>query len=110
MHIQRVKDIIRELQETSSTNEKIKILKSNKENELLKLVLEYTYNPYKKYGVSEKILNTVISDRTSSKTIFELLDTLASNNINNSFREEIGAFKNTNICHWDLYEKMTLKD
>ena len=110
MHIQKVKDIIRELQETSSTNEKIKILKSNKENELLKLVLEYTYNTYKKYGISQNILNTVTSDRTSSKTIFELLDTLASNNINNSFREEIGAFKNTNICHWDLYEKMTLKD
>ena len=110
MHIQRVKNIIKDLQETSSTNEKIKILKNNEENELLKLVLEYTYNPYKKYGVSEKILNTVTSDRTSSKTIFELLDTLASNNINNSFREEIGAFKNTNICHWDLYEKMILKD
>ena len=110
MHIQKIKDIIKDLQETSSTNEKIKILKNNEENELLKLVLEYTYNPYKKYGVSEKILNTVTSDRTSSKTIFELLDTLASNNINNSFREEIGAFKNTNICHWDLYEKMILKD
>ena len=110
MHIQKIKDIIKDLQETSSTNEKIKILKNNEENELLKLVLEYTYNPYKKYGVSEKILNTVTSDRTSSKTIFELLDTLASNNINNSLREEIGAFKNTNKCHWDLYEKMILKD
>jgi hypothetical protein len=75
MHIQKIKDIIKDLQETSSTNEKIKILKNNKENELLKLVLEYTYNPYKKYGVSEKVLNTVTSDRTSSKTIFKLLDT-----------------------------------
>ena len=110
MHIQRVKDIIRELQETSSTNEKIKILKSNKENELLKLVLEYTYNPYKKYGISQNILNTISSDRRSSKAIFSLLDMLSSNNINNSLREEIGAFKNTNICHWDLYERMILKD
>ena len=110
MYIQRIKDIIEDLQNTSSVNDKINILKANSENELLKLILEYTYNPYKKYGVSEKILNTVTSNRKSSKTIFELLDTLALNNINNSLREEIGAFKNTNKCHWDLYEKMILKD
>ena len=110
MYIQKIKDIIEDLQNTSSINDKINILKANSENELLKLILEYTYNPYKKYGVSEKILNTVTSNRKSSKTIFELLDTLALNNINNSLREEIGAFKNTNKCHWDLYEKMILKD
>ena len=110
MHIQRVKDIIKSLEDTSSVNGKIKILKSNSENELLKLILECTYNTYKKYGISENVLATVSSNRKNSKTIFELLDILASNNINNSLREEIGAFKNANMEHWDLYKKMILKD
>ena len=108
--MQKIKEIIKELQNTTSTNEKIKILKTNSENELLKLILEYTYNPYKKYGVSEKVLNVISSDNTSSKDIFELLDILASSDINNSLRDEIGAFKNANMSHWDLYEKMILKD
>ena len=110
MNIQEIKKIIKDLQNTTGTNDKINILKDNSDNILLKKVLEYTYNPYKKYGVSEKVLNTVSSDRTSSKDIFELLDILASNNINNSLREGIGAFKNANIDNWDLYEKMILKD
>ena len=94
--MERIREIINLLQETPGTNDKIDILKLNSENELLKRVLEYTYNPYKKYGISEKILNSVSSDRTSSKDIFELLDILSSNNINDSLRNEIGAFKNTN--------------
>lgn len=108
--MKQIKEIINLLRETSGTNDKIGILKMNSENELLKKVLEYTYNPYKKYGVSEKIVNNIASNRTSSKTIFELLDTLSSNNINDSLRNEIGAFKNSNLEHWDLYEKMILKD
>lgn len=108
--MKQIKEIINLLRETSGTNDKIGILKMNSENELLKKVLEYTYNPYKKYGVSEKIMNNIASNRTSSKTIFELLDTLSSNNINDSLRNEIGAFKNSNLEHWDLYEKMILKD
>ena len=110
MDIQEIKNIVKDLQNTPGTNDKIKILKNNSENILLKKVLEYTYNPYKKYGVSEKVLNTVSSDKTSSKDIFKLLDILASSNINNSLREEVGAFKNANIENWDLYEKMILKD
>ena len=108
--MKQIKEIINLLRETSGTNDKIGILKMNSENELLKKVLEYTYNPYKKYGVSEKIMNNITSNRTSSKTIFELLDTLSLNNINDSLRNEIGAFKNSNLEHWDLYEKMLLKD
>ena len=108
--MKQIKEIINLLRETSGTNDKISILKMNSENELLKKVLEYTYNPYKKYGVSKKIMDNITSDRKSSKNIFELLDTLSSNNINDSLRNEIGAFKNSNLEHWDLYEKMILKD
>ena len=108
--MKQIKEIINLLRETSGTNDKISILKLNSENELLKRVLEYTYNPYKRYGISEKILSNVSSYRTSSKDIFELLDILSSSNINDNLRNEIGAFKNANIEDWDLYEKMILKD
>ena len=108
--MERIREIINVLQETPGTNDKIDILKLNSENELLKRVLEYTYNPYKKYGISEKILNSVSSDRTSSKDVFELLDILSSSNINDNLRNEIGAFKNANGEYWDIYEKMILKD
>ena len=108
--MKKIKEIIKLLRETSGTNDKIGILKINSENELLKKILEYTYNPYKKYGISEKIINSISSSRTSPKTIFELLDILSLNNINDNLRDEIGAFKNANIEDWDLYEKMILKD
>lgn len=108
--MKKIKEIIKLLRETPGTNDKISILKKNSENELLKNVLEYTYNPYKKYGISEKIINSISSSRTSSKTIFELLDILSLNNINDNLRDEIGAFKNANEEYWDIYEKMILKD
>ena len=53
--MKQIKEIINLLRETSGTNDKIGILKMNSENELLKNVLEYTYNPYKKYGVLPSI-------------------------------------------------------
>lgn len=108
--MKKIKEIVELLQITSRTNDKIKILKNNKDNLLLQQVLEYTYNPYKKYGVSGTVLSSISTNNTSSKGIFELLDILSSNNINDSLRGEIGAFKNANEDNWDLYEKMILKD
>ncbi len=52
--MKQVAEIIKKLQNTSGTNDKIAILKANIDNELLKKVLYYTYNPYMKYGLSYK--------------------------------------------------------
>lgn len=50
-------NIIEKIAQTSSSNEKIEILKANKDNELLKKVLYYCYNPlfnyYTKHQVEE---------------------------------------------------------
>ncbi len=49
--------ILRKIQETSSSNEKQGILESNKNDELLKEILEFVYNPYFRTGLSTKKIN-----------------------------------------------------
>lgn len=49
--------ILKRIQETSSSKEKQGILESNKNNELLKEILEFVYNPYFKTGLSSKKIN-----------------------------------------------------
>lgn len=105
--------IIKELENESSTNGKIEILKENKHNELLQKVLLYTYNT-KKYGVSEKVLDTILSKNIIGeceyKDIFSLLNKLADSNINDNFRRQIGLFFNENKEHEELYKRIILKD
>lgn len=107
----KIVEIIKQLESTSSTNDKIKILKSNKDNELLQRVLEYTLNPYKKYKITEK---TLIEGECKSNfdDIFKLLDTLSTSNINDLLREEVNAFLGDieNLEIRELYKRMILKD
>ena len=50
--MKEVKKFIEEMRATSSSLEKIKVLK--KQNCFVKGVLEYTYNPYKQFYVTKK--------------------------------------------------------
>lgn len=105
--------IIEELRNTSSTKEKENILKRNKDNELLQKVLYYTYNPYMKYGISEKSIKSDASKPLAYFDIFELLNVLEKNNINDNLRFEVNNFLG-NFSHeiglFDLYKCMILKD
>ena len=84
-----VENILNEVRKTSSTNMKIEILNKNKENDLLAKILEYTYNPHKRYGISEKLVLTPSSeDIPKEKDIFKMLDKLANNNINDSLESK----------------------
>lgn len=49
-----VKEILDKIASTSSRNEKETILKQNKDNELLKEVLQFVYNPFIVTGLSDK--------------------------------------------------------
>ena len=84
-------EIIRQLEQTSSTNGKEFILKKNKDNELLKKILWYTYNPNLKYGISENFLNKLEFDEEdcSPGNLFALLDLLAKSNINDELRNRV---------------------
>ena len=89
--------IIEQLRNTSGTNDKLQILKDNKDNELLKKVLYYTYNDNLQYGFSEKKLRELLN--TQSTLIynmwndgFDMLDILASSNINDDLRARAVTF------------------
>lgn len=93
----KILQIIADLRNTTSTNEKKAILEQNKDNDLLKKILLYTYDPFKKYGVSEKVLKTIIEEGDaqylpSNLDLFKFLDKVYSNNINNELRKQIGAY------------------
>ena len=105
-------EIINQLRNENSTNGKLKILKDNKDNELLKKVLEYTYNPFKKYGVSEKSLTCKEGNiNYEIDNIFKLLDLLSSSNINDSLRDATNSFLSVvKKDIRDIYKCMLLKD
>lgn len=111
--MENIINIINELRKTSGTNDKIAILQKNKDNELLKKTLEYTYNPFKKYGISEKSINPKGNKPLAYFDIFELLDTLSTSNINDNLRYEVNNFlwnfSDSNSL-FELYKCMLLKD
>jgi len=75
-----LKQFIDEMQATSSSLEKVEILKQ--QSEFIQKVLEYTYNPYKQYYVTSKTCkkNSGLMKYNTYQTIFELLDDLSSRN------------------------------
>lgn len=104
--------IINNLREISGTNDKIQILKDNKDNDLLQKVLEYTYNPFKKYGISENLLEDNVPYTNFTIDIFGLLDILSESNINNSLRATTNSFISSieNYEERELYKCMLFKD
>lgn len=91
--MKKIISIINQIKDTSSTNEKIAILKANKDNELLKRILYYTYNPDLKYKITEDVINSYIVEFSEyHNNPFELLDRLAASNINDELRREVGVF------------------
>lgn len=87
--MKNVAEIIKKLQNTSGTNDKIAILKANIDNELLKKVLYYTYNPYMKYGLTKASISPLFDGlEGESMDIFMRLDILANSNINDKLRKE----------------------
>lgn len=97
--------IIKELENVSSTKAKNHILLKNKDSVLLEKVLYYTYNPNKKYGVSEAYLEKLEYDaddkEPSYNNLWILLDELAESNINDNLRNElrmhINYYQNENV-------------
>lgn len=90
--------IIEELKNCSSTNGKKFILEKNKDNELLKKVLLYTYDKNKKYGLSKTFFKSYQFDENNCDSIFNnlftMLDILASSNINDDLRKNVTRYLN----------------
>ena len=110
-------EIINQLRNENSTNGKIAILKGNANNENFKKVLEYTYNPFKKYGMSDKTINRLNQLKPSKwDDVFEMLDELSKSNINDELKLNVNLFLDKEENSWqsatiyDLYKCMLLKD
>ena len=86
--MESVLDILLSIQNTSGTNDKLEILKQNIDNQDLKDILYYTYNPFYVYGISnkkiEKEIDTVsigkLTDDYSFNNIIDLFKFLRKNN------------------------------
>ena len=74
--MEKLRLFIDEMQATSSSLDKVAILK--KQSTYIQSILEYTYNPYKQYHVTSKtcIKNKDIITPYFGKTIFDLLEDL----------------------------------
>ena len=90
----KVSKVLNDLRATTSTNAKQQLLENGDKQDYsvtLRGVLYYCYNPFLMFGLSEKILNNTMP-KTMTYTIanehevFEVLDTLAQNNINDELR------------------------
>ena len=109
--LMEVKEIIKQLESTSSSNEKIKIIKKNKDNELFKKVLIYTYDKNLKFKVSKKSIKPR-DGKSKWNDLFEMLDELSQSNINNDLKINVnrflGSIEDEEIR--DLVIKILLKD
>lgn len=90
-NLQEIINIIKQVRNTSSTNDKINILKRNKENELLRKILSYTYDTDLKFGVQKRSIKEY-SGESKWSSLFEMLDELANSNINDNLKKNIGRF------------------
>lgn len=103
--------IIEDLRNTSSTNTKKAILEKNKNNEGLKNILELTYNPFKKYKITEKSLEEGVMYRLTCESLNILLHLLETSNIDNHLRSATNNFlTQTDEEIRDLYRCVILKD
>jgi DNA ligase-1 len=74
--------VIKQIGDTSSRTEKENILKQNSNNQLLKEILQFTYDPFIVTGLSSKKINkdTNLSPSTELNTIQEVMNYLKQNN------------------------------
>ena len=109
--MEELKLFIDEMQATSSSLDKVAILK--KQTQYIRGILEYTYNPYKQFHVTGKtcIKNKDIITPYFGKTIFDLLDDLNTRHMTG--HAAIGAvnyFLNKNLEYKELIYRIINKD
>ena len=104
-----LQNFIDKMRATSSSTEKIQIIKDA--GPFIHKVLEYTYNPYKQYHVTSKTCKKN-SDKVSytDYTLFELLDKLTNREVTgHAAIELVNGFATKNI-DWYLIYKIIDKD
>ena len=93
-NMKKVAQLLQNLRETSSTNDKQRILQggfNSEYNLTLRKVLVYGLDPFKMYGLTEQTLDKVSPEnvtfiKPTEEEVFHVLGILADSNINNELR------------------------
>ena len=109
--MQELKLFVEQMRATSSSLEKVEILKQ--QSDFIKKVLEYTYNPYKQYYVTSKTCkkNFNIRNTFPDEDLFDLLDDLTNRNLTgHDAIAAVNSFTNVNEEYEDLIHSIIDKD
>ncbi len=109
--MKELKEFVEQMRDTSSSLEKVEILKQ--QSEFIKKVLEYTYNPYKQYYVTSKTCkkNSGLFKYNTHETIFSLLDDLTNRKYTgHDAIAQINGFITANSGYEDLIYNIIDKD
>ena len=109
--MQELKLFVEQMRATSSSLEKVEILKQ--QSDFIKKVLEYTYNPYKQYYVTSKTCkkNFNIRNTFPDEDLFDLLDDLTNRNLTgHDAIAAVNSFTNANEEYEDLIHSIIDKD
>ncbi len=109
--MQELKLFVEQMRATSSSLDKVEILKQ--QSEFIQKVLEYTYNPYKQYNVTSKTCkkNSGLFKYNTYKDVFELLDDLTSRKITgHDAIAAVNGFTTANPGYEDLIYSIVDKD
>lgn len=110
-----LQSFLTEMLESSSGNYKLAVIDKHQDNEFLKKVFHYTYNPFKKYGVHTRVLkknSDLVAPSNLYPDFFQLLDDLAENNLTgHAAIGAVNAFVNElNEDHKDLIYNILDRD
>jgi len=109
--MQELKEFVEQMRATSSSLDKVEILKQ--QSDYIKKVLEYTYNPYKQYYVTSKTCkkNSGLFKYNTHETIFSLLDDLTNRKYTgHDAIAQINGFTTANPGYEDLIYSVIDKD
>ena len=109
--MQELRQFVDQMRATSSSLDKVEILKQ--QSEFIQKVLEYTYNPYKQYYVTSKTCkkNSGLFKYNTHETIFSLLDDLTNRKYTgHDAIAQINGFITANPDYEDLIYNIIDKD
>ena len=81
--LKRIQEFVDKLKSTNSTNDKIEIIKTYKDDYLINQVLKYTYSPFKQFHLTSATVkkNKKLEPREGYNDLFYLLDALTKRTI-----------------------------
>lgn len=87
-------EILNEIRDAKSPKAKKEVMEKYKSNKLLQKLIHYTYNPYKRYGITKKTFANYQRNGVpnQSDSLYSLLDELAASNINDELRYKFVNF------------------